>query len=82
MTVTDPVASRAIFAPLPPRFPSPRSWSLVGRLSPLALMLGLWSIAALLDLAIAVAGGATLATVARVGATYLCGFVLSVAAYR
>jgi signal transduction histidine kinase len=51
------------------------------RMTAFRLMLGLWAVAAALDLAISMAGGGTAATFARVGFTYVCGFVISLAYY-
>ncbi len=58
------------------------SWSFVSKLATLKLAGGLWSIAALLDLAISFSGGGTLATIFRVTFTYCCGFGLSFVEYR
>jgi signal transduction histidine kinase len=61
---------------------SSMSWSMVSKLTKTKLTLGLWSIAAVLDLSIAFAGPATAATVVRVAVTYSCGFGLSLAAFH
>ena len=69
--------------PLPflsPSRSSTSSWSIVSQLTRTRLTLGLWLIAALLDLLIAFSGGGSSATIMRVATTYSAGVVISLAA--
>lgn len=58
------------------------SWAAVRRLTTARLTVGLWSIAAFLDLTSSFLGGGTPATFARVAVTYSCGAGLALVAHR